>query len=67
MKAGVVAALVGSAAAAVHQNHQGFHLRREAPKDDCKVVYTTVYVTASPPGTFKHSSQNTTREKKDFC
>ncbi|CAI6280956.1 unnamed protein product [Periconia digitata] len=47
MKGAIVAALVGSAAAAVHNGHQGFHLRREAPKDDgvC-YVYTTVYVTA---------------------
>ncbi|PVI08264.1 glycoside hydrolase family 17 protein [Periconia macrospinosa] len=52
MKGAIVAALVGSAAAAVHQGHQGFHLRREAPKDDgvC-YVYTTVYVTATPSPT----------------
>jgi hypothetical protein len=47
MKAGLVAALAGSVAAAVHQGHNGFHFRRSAVDDGVCTVYTTVYVTAS--------------------
>ena len=55
MKGAVVAALVGSAVAASHQAHSGFHLRRNpgypVPVEEgtCKTVTTTVYVTASAP------------------
>ena len=52
MKGAIVAALVGSAVAASHKAHAGFHLRRNpgyvAEEGVCKTVTTTVYVTASP-------------------
>ncbi|KAI4948807.1 hypothetical protein J4E86_008156 [Alternaria arbusti] len=45
----VAAALVGSAVAAQHKAHAGFHMRRGAyaPEEVC-TVYTTVYETAMP-------------------
>ncbi|KAF2132934.1 glycoside hydrolase family 17 protein [Dothidotthia symphoricarpi CBS 119687] len=54
MKASIVAAsaaLVGSVAAAQHNGHAGFHVRRGAyaETEDVCTVYTTVYVTALPP------------------
>ncbi|OAG08722.1 glycoside hydrolase [Paraphaeosphaeria sporulosa] len=53
MKGAIVAALVGSAVAASHKAHAGFHLRRNGgyPVEEgvCKTVTTTVYVTASAP------------------
>ena len=53
MKGAIVAALVGSAVAATHKAHAGFHLRRNAgyavaEEGVCKTVTATVYVTASP-------------------
>lgn len=52
MKGAIVAALVGSAVAASHKAHAGFHLRRNGgyPVEEgvCQTVTTTVYVTASP-------------------
>ncbi|KAL1604077.1 hypothetical protein SLS60_005669 [Paraconiothyrium brasiliense] len=51
MKGAIVAALVGSAVAASHKAHAGFHLRRNGgyPEEGvCQTVTTTVYVTASP-------------------
>jgi hypothetical protein len=42
----VAAALVGSAVAAQHKAHAGFHMRRHAANEVC-TVYTTVYETAS--------------------
>lgn len=54
MKGAIIAAsaaLIGSAAAASHKAHAGFHLRRggyAAEEGVCKTMYTTtVYVTAS--------------------
>ncbi|KAF9735715.1 beta-glucosidase btgE [Paraphaeosphaeria minitans] len=53
MKGAIVAALVGSAVAASHKAHAGFHLRRNGayPVEEgvCQTVTTTVYVTASAP------------------
>ena len=51
MKGAIVAALVGSAVAASHKAHTGFHSRRSGgyPEEGvCQTVTTTVYVTASP-------------------
>jgi hypothetical protein len=43
------AALVASAAAAAHNGHAGFHLRRHPAADIC-TVYTTIYVQPSGTG-----------------
>ena len=44
----VAAALVGSAVAAQHKAHAGFHMRRGGyAADEVCTVYTTVYETAS--------------------
>jgi hypothetical protein len=55
MKGSIVAAsaaLVASAAASAHNNHAGFHFRRNPQPDVC-TVYTTVYV--YPSGTVEWS------------
>ncbi|KAH7123686.1 beta-glucosidase 5 [Dendryphion nanum] len=45
MKASIVAAALVGSAAASHNAHAGFHLRRnEAPENNVCTVYTTVYV-----------------------
>ncbi|KAE8832913.1 hypothetical protein PTNB73_09685 [Pyrenophora teres f. teres] len=51
MKAAIVAAaLAGSAVAAQHNRHMGFHMRRgEHAADEVCTVYHTVYVTGLPP------------------